>query len=64
MAFNYIHIISKLGLPKLLQVLFDLFRHDARLWKAYCFTLQVYLFMTIDKIYIEPLVYCECMKMK
>lgn len=27
------------------QVLFDLFRHDYRLWKAYSTTLEVYLFL-------------------
>ena len=30
---------------EIFQVLFDLFRHDVRLWKAYSTTLEVYLFL-------------------
>ena len=36
---------------EILQVLFDLFRHDVRLWKAYSTTLQVYVIYIIDRSY-------------
>ena len=46
MSYFLFHIVLKYY--GFLQVLFDLFRHDARLWKAYCYTLQVYFITIMD----------------
>lgn len=40
-----------------MQVLFDLFHHDMRLWKAYAFTLQVSVFKMLVIMRIKSSIY-------